>query len=226
MGKILLYSKDLAIKALLKRYLLFDQYEIFEKTPKDGAVIDCGNSDIDLIVADLGSSCHDVLDFLAPLKIHESTPIIILHNKDEKMALNKGFDIGIDDYIEKPFTSKELLHKVSAILGRAPSHSMLNEEGHVVYQKAGLFVDLTAHKVTVDGKTLTMAPKEYDLLFFLVRNKNIAIPHEKLLSEVWGYDYFGDDRTLYTHIKLLRKSLGPYKKHITTIRGLGYRFDD
>jgi DNA-binding response OmpR family regulator len=116
--------------------------------------------------------------------------------------------------------------RINAILRRGVKNSAVNTDGgHIIYEKEGFKADMTAYKVFIDGVQADMAPKEYDLLFFLVRNKNIAVPREKILTEVWGYDYYGDDRTLDTHIKLLRKSLGPYAHFITTLRGLGYRFD-
>ena len=138
-----------------------------------------------------------------------------------------GFEVGIDDYVVKPFSSKEIMLRINAILRRTQKNgqSPAADEGHTVFKKDGLIVDMTAYKVFTDGVQADMAPKEYDLLFFLIRNKNIAVPRERLLSEVWGYDYYGDDRTLDTHMKLLRKSLGPYSKLIITLRGLGYRFE-
>jgi len=138
-----------------------------------------------------------------------------------------GFELGVDDYVVKPFSSKEIMLRIDAILRRADKNSFRESDadGHIVFEKDGLKVDMTAYKVSIDGIQVDMAPKEYDLLFFLIRNRNIAIPREKIMTEVWGYDYYGDDRTLDTHIKLLRKSLGPYSYFIKTLRGLGYRFD-
>jgi DNA-binding response OmpR family regulator len=130
----------------------------------------------------------------------------------------------VDDYVVKPFSSKEIMLRIAAIVRRS-----LKEDGadsHVIFKKDGFVADMTAHKVTVDGVQAELAPKVLDLLFYLIRNKNIAVSREKILSEVWGYTYYGDDRTLDTHMKLLRKALGPYGNLITTLRGLGYRFDE
>lgn len=138
-----------------------------------------------------------------------------------------GFEMGVDDYVVKPFSSKEIMLRVNAILRRTKtSRSSLQQDGNVIFEKDGFVADLTAYKVFIDGKQVDMAPKEYDLLFFLIRNKNIAVPRERILTEVWGYEYCGDDRTLDTHMKLLRKHLGKYAGFITTLRGLGYRFDE
>jgi DNA-binding response OmpR family regulator len=137
-----------------------------------------------------------------------------------------GFEVGVDDYVVKPFSSKEIMLRVNAILRRIKtSQSPKERGGHIIFEKDGFLADLTAYKVFIDGTQVDMAPKEYDLLFFLIRNKNIAVPREKILTEVWGHDYFGDDRTLDTHMKLLRKHIGKYAGLITTLRGLGYRFD-
>jgi DNA-binding response OmpR family regulator len=135
-----------------------------------------------------------------------------------------GFELGVDDYVVKPFSSKEIMLRIAAILRRS-GKSVSDGDGHVVFQKDGFTADMTAYKVFVDGQQTELAPKIYDLLFFLIRNKNIAIPRERILTEVWGYDYYGDDRTLDTHMKLLRKAMGPYADYIKTLRGLGYRFE-
>ena len=139
-----------------------------------------------------------------------------------------GFELGVDDYVVKPFSSKEIMLRVSAILRRVEKNKTAkqDEDPHIIFEKEGFKVDITAYKVFIDGVQVDMAPKEYDLLFFLIRNKNIAVSRERILSEVWGYDYMGDDRTLDTHMKLLRKSIEPYGTLIKTLRGLGYRFDE
>ena len=151
-------------------------------------------------------------------------PVLMLSARGEEYDKVLGFELGVDDYVVKPFSSKELMLRVGAILRRT-GKSTSDGDGHVVFTKGGLTADMTAYRVFIDGQQIELAPKIYDLLFFLIRNKNIAIPREKMLTEVWGFDYFGDDRTLDTHMKLLRKALGPYADYITTLRGLGYRFE-
>jgi len=135
-----------------------------------------------------------------------------------------GFELGIDDYVTKPFSGKELMMRIAAVHARSTRTAADDERE--VYENGTLKVDFTAHTVSVDGKNVEMTPKEYDLLFYFIRNKGIALTREKILSTVWGYDFYGDDRTLDTHIKLLRKSLGEYRDCIVTLRGVGYRFED
>ena len=149
--------------------------------------------------------------------------MIMLSARGEEYDRIHGFEIGVDDYVVKPFSPKELMMRIQAILKR--SQTVPSENGKEIFQVEGLTVDFTARIVTIDGKKAELSPKEYDLLFYLVRNRNIALSRETLISNVWGYDFYGDDRTLDTHIKLLRKSLGPYSKFIVTLRGVGYRFE-
>jgi DNA-binding response OmpR family regulator len=151
-----------------------------------------------------------------------NTPIIMLSARGEEYDKIHGFELGIDDYVVKPFSPKELMMRVNAVLKRSGKTPTDNQD---VFKFKGLVVDFTARIVTVDGERVEMTPKEYELFFYMVRNKGIALTREKLISQVWGYDFFGDDRTLDTHIKLLRKSLGDYSKCIVTLRGVGYRFE-
>lgn len=132
-----------------------------------------------------------------------------------------GFEIGVDDYVVKPFSPKELMARVRAVMNRVKASQ--KTEDVITYQ--GLCINFTAREVTIDGKRVSMTPKEYDLLFYLVKNMNIALSREKLLEEVWGFDFYGDDRTVDTHIKMLRNSLGPYRNLIVTLRGMGYKFE-
>lgn len=134
-----------------------------------------------------------------------------------------GFELGIDDYVVKPFSPKELMMRIDAIMKRVKRTS---SDNHSIYKKDGLTIDFTARKVLIDNENIELSPKEYDLLFYFVSNKNIALSREKLITEVWGYDYYGDNRTLDTHIKLLRKSLDKYSDLIVTVRGIGYRFEE
>jgi DNA-binding response OmpR family regulator len=157
------------------------------------------------------------------------TPIIMLSARGEEYDRINGFEVGIDDYVVKPFSPKELMLRMNAIMKRVSrSGSSENEsKPNVVIEMdgGGLRADITARLVYVDGVRVEMSPKEYDLFFYLLTNRNIALSREKLLCEVWGYDFYGDARTLDTHIKLLRKSLGKYSAHIVTLRGVGYRFE-
>ena len=150
------------------------------------------------------------------------TPVIMLSARGEEYDKIHGFEIGIDDYVVKPFSPKELMLRCEAIMKRS---NIRYDEKHEIYKKNGLTADFTARKILINEENITMSPKEYDLIFYLIKNKNIAISREKLMSEVWDYDYYGDDRTLDTHIKLLRKSLGEYACLVVTLRGVGYRFE-
>ena len=175
-----------------------------------------------MVVMDIMMPGMDGLTACAKIKEFSDVPIIMLSARGEEYDKIYGFRMGIDDYVVKPFSPKELMLRIQAVLKRcAPQETAKKKE---VYQCGGLTVDFTARMVSVDGKPATMSPKEYDLLFYMVRNRGIALTREKLINEVWGYDYYGDARTLDTHIKLLRKSLGPYHSSIVTLRGVGYRF--
>ena len=156
------------------------------------------------------------------------TPIIMLSARGEEYDKINGFELGIDDYVVKPFSPKELMLRIEAVMKRVRSNptDVTRPNNEIIeFDGGGLRADITARLVYVDGERVEMSPKEYDLFFYMLRNKNIALSREKLLSEVWGYDFYGDARTLDTHIKLLRKSLGQYSRYIVTLRGVGYRFE-
>lgn len=149
--------------------------------------------------------------------------MIMLSARSEEYDKLFGFELGIDDYVVKPFSPKELMARINAVLAR---HAGPAEVQPDVLEFGGLVINLAARTVTVDGNRIELTPKEYDLLFYMVKNKNIALSRDKLLSDIWGYDFFGDDRTIDTHIKNLRNNLGPYRDHIVTLRGVGYKFED
>lgn len=212
------------LRSVIKRYAEFDGHETVEAGDGLEAVEACKRESFDIIIMDV--MMPELDGFSAVRKIRETSdvPVIMLSARGEEYDKVLGFEVGVDDYVVKPFSSKEIMLRIGAILRRT-GKSAVDGEDHLVFTKEGLKVDLTAYKVFVDGEQVKLAPKIYDLLFFLIRNKNIAIPRDKILTEVWGYDYFGDDRTLDTHMKLLRKAMGPYANFITTLRGLGYRFE-
>ena len=181
----------------------------------------CRQQDFDLIIMDVMMPDLDGFSACREIRKASAVPILMLSARGEEYDKLHGFELGIDDYVVKPFSPKELMMRVGAILKRSGAKS----ESREVVDIGDLRVDFTARRVTLEGKPLDLSPKEYDLLFYLVRNRGIALTREKLLSEIWGYDFFGDDRTLDTHIKLLRRQLGPYADRITTLRGVGYRFE-
>lgn len=227
MAKILICDDEAGIRTVIKRYAIFEGHEVTEATNGIEAVEACKNDTFDIIIIDVMMPELDGFSAVKEIRKFSDTPVIMLSARGEEYDKILGFEVGVDDYVVKPFSSKEIMLRVGAILRRtAKNTSAVHDDGdHIIFEKDGFKVDMTAYKVFIDGALVNLAPKEYDLLFFLIRNKNIAVPREKILTEVWGFDYFGDDRTLDTHMKLLRKSLGSYAHFITTLRGLGYRFD-
>lgn len=225
MAKILICDDEAGLRAVLKRYAEFEGHEVTEAGDGRQALELCEQQEFDVILLDVMMPRMDGFSALKRIREISDTPVIMLTARGEEYDKVLGFEFGVDDYVVKPFSSKEVMLRINAILRRGKKQPKAPQEERVVFVKEGLAVDFTAHKVLVNGKAIHLAPKEYELLFFLVRNKNIAIPRERLLEEVWGYEYYGDDRTLDTHMKLLRKSLGNYARFITTLRGLGYRFE-
>ena len=224
MAKVLICDDEPGLRAVIKRYAQFEGHEVQEAGDGMEAVEACRLESFDIVIMDIMMPVMDGFAAVREIRRKSDVPVIMLSARGEEYDRILGFELGVDDYIVKPFSSREIMLRIAAILRRSGrSHS--DDEGHVIFQKGGFIADLTAYKVFVDGEQAELAPKLYDLIFFLIRNKNIAIPREKLLTEVWGYDYYGDDRTLDTHMKLLRKAMGPYADCIKTLRGLGYRFE-
>jgi two-component system response regulator ResD len=227
MAKILICDDEPGLRAVIKRYAIFEGHEVTEARDGMEAVELCRNNTFDIIIMDIMMPKLDGFSAVKEIRKNSDTPVIMLSARGEEYDKVLGFEVGVDDYVVKPFSSKEIMLRVGAILRRANKSRVARAsvDEHIIFQRDGLKVDMTAYKVFIDGVEVDMAPKEYDLLFFLIRNKNIVVPRGKIMDEVWGYDYLGDDRTLDTHMKLLRKSLGPYARLIKTLRGLGYRFD-
>ncbi len=225
MAKILICDDEDGLRSVLRRYATFEGHEVTEATDGIEAVELCKSNVYDIIIMDVMMPELDGFSAVKRIRETADTPVIMLSARGEEYDKVLGFEVGVDDYVVKPFSSKEIMMRINAILKRTKNQSTVDNTKHTIFRNEGLVADLTAYKVTIDGILVHLAPKEYDLLFFFILNKNIAIPREKILSEVWGYGYFGDDRTLDTHIKILRKSLGPYAKYIITLRGLGYRFE-
>ncbi len=224
MAKILVVDDEFRIRQIIRKYAEFEGYEVDEAVDGMQAIEICRKNKFDLIIMDVMmpeldgfSACREIRKFC-------DTPIIMLSARGEEYDKIHGFELGSDDYVVKPFSPKELMMRVGAVIKRS-GNSSLSSDKRDVFKYKTLEVDFTARIVTVDGKRVEMTPKEYDLFFYMVRNKGIALTRESLISEVWGYDFFGDERTLDTHIKLLRKSLGEYSKCIVTLRGVGYRFE-
>lgn len=222
MKKLLIVDDEERIRLIIKKYAEFEGYEAIEA--KDGldAVQLTQKQEIDLIIMDIMMPRMDGFSAIEEIRKTSNVPVIMLSAKGEEYDKIHGFELGIDDYVVKPFSPKELMMRVSAVLKRIPKEKNAERE---VMEYEGLKIDFTARKVFIDQKEIEMSPKEYMLLFYLARNEGIALTREQLIHDVWGYDFYGDDRTLDTHIKLLRKSLGAYSNRIVTLRGLGYRFE-
>ena len=228
---ILVVDDEEMIRKLISKYAVYEGHTVTEA--KDGmeAVRLCRESSFDIMIIDIMMPELDGFSAFREIRKFSQIPIIMLSARGEEYDKINGFELGIDDYVVKPFSPKELMLRVDAVMkraqGRAGGNASAEQPQNEIVSLAdgGLKADLTARIVYVDGVRADMTPKEYDLFFYMLKNKNIALTREKLICEVWGYDYFGDDRTLDTHIKLLRKSLGKYAKFIVTLRGVGYRFD-
>ncbi|MGL5979028.1 MAG: response regulator transcription factor [Erysipelotrichaceae bacterium] len=225
MAKILICDDEPGLRTVLKRYCVFEGFEVEEANNGVEAVQKCKSDHFDLILMDVMMPEMDGFCAVKTIRQYCHTPVMMLSARGEEHDKVLGFGLGVDDYVLKPFSCKEVMLRVHAILRRSKPTKVEETSMRSVFQISGLHVDMSAYKVSVDGVVMDMALKEYDLLFYLIRNKNIALARSTIMETVWGFDYCGDDRTLDTHMKLLRKSLGPYASHITTLRGLGYRFD-
>lgn len=224
MSKLLIVDDEVNIRAVVREYAEFEEYEVDEATNGMEAVEKAKNNDYDLIIMDVMMPKLDGYSASKEIRRHKNVPIIMLSARGEEYDKLFGFEIGVDDYVVKPFSPKELMARVKAVLLRSKAAAQpAPTADRMVFE--GLEIDLAGREVYVDGKKASMTPKEYDLLFYLVRNKGLALTRDKLLEAVWGYDFFGDDRTVDTHIKMLRGSLGEYRKFIVTLRGMGYKFD-
>lgn len=226
MYTILVVDDEDKIRMLIRKYAEFEGNTVREaENGMEGVeMVRKEPHAFDIIVMDVMMPELDGFSAVSEIRKVSQVPVLMLSARGEEYDKIHGFELGIDDYVVKPFSPKELMMRINAILKRSqPTKEPAAQ--HDVLQFEGLKIDFTGRIVTVDGKRADLSPKEYDLLFYMAKNKDIALTREKLISNVWGYDFYGDDRTLDTHIKLLRKSLGPYSKFIVTLRGVGYRFE-
>ncbi|MCB6569551.1 response regulator transcription factor [Eubacterium limosum] len=221
MYRILMVDDEEKIRAIVRKYAEFEGNEVVEAADGMEAVELAKSQDFDIIILDIMMPELDGFSACKEIRKYKDTPVIMLSARGEEYDRIHGFELGIDDYVVKPFSPKELMMRVGAILKRRGGV----QENKDVVKIGDLEVDFAGRRVTISGKSVEMTPKEYDLFFYMVRNRGIALTREKLITNVWGYDFYGDDRTLDTHIKLLRKSLGDYSKCIVTLRGVGYRFE-
>lgn len=221
MYRILVVDDEEKIRLLIRKYAEFEGHSVFEATDGIKAIEACKNQSFDIIILDVMMPFLDGMSACKEIKKLTDTPIIMLTARSEEYDKIGGYHAGADDYVVKPFSPKVLMLKIDAILKRINQ----SKQSHDVFLYESLWVDFTARTVKIDQCNVDLTPKEIDLLFYLIKNKGIALTRERLICEVWGYDFYKDDRTLDTHIKLLRRSLGRYSSLITTLRGVGYRFD-
>ena len=221
---LLIVDDEARIRDLIHKYAAFEGYSVEEASNGMEAIEKCRQKNYDLIIMDVMMPELDGFSACREIRRKSQVPVIMLSARGEEYDRIHGFELGIDDYVVKPFSPRELMMRVSAVLKRTAANAPAASDGEQV-TIGDMVVDFAARQVTIKGEKLNLSPKEYDLLFYMVRNRGIALTREKLISDVWGYDFFGDDRTLDTHIKLLRKSLGEYADKITTLRGVGYRFE-
>ncbi|MCI6377756.1 MAG: response regulator transcription factor [Clostridiales bacterium] len=222
--RLLIVDDEEKIRQLIAKYAVFEGYDVDGAGDGMQAVSMARDGRYDLIIMDIMMPELDGFSAAKEIRKTSAVPIILLSARGEEYDKIHGFELGIDDYVVKPFSPRELMMRVGAVLRRAQAETPALS-AHECVTIEGMTVDFTARQVTVDGFALELSPKEYELLFYMVRNRGIALTRDRLISEVWGYDFFGDDRTLDTHIKLLRKQLGEYARYITTLRGVGYRFE-
>ena len=227
MYHILVVDDESRIRSIIKKYAEFEGHSVTEAADGMEAVHFCRSTEFDIIIMDIMMPELDGFSACREIRKISQTPIIMLSARGEEYDKINGFELGVDDYVVKPFSPKELMLRIEAVMKRTATKSVSAKNENVVisFDNGGLKADISARIVYIDDKRIDMSPKEYDLFFYMIKNRNIAISREKFISDVWGYDFYGDVRTLDTHIKLLRKSLGRYANLIVTLRGVGYRFE-
>ncbi len=221
--KVLIVDDEDMIRNVLKEYVEFEGNEAFEAADGMEAVRLCRDNDYDIILMDVMMPKLDGFSAVKEIKKFKDIPVIMLSARGEEYDKLFGFEIGVDDYVTKPFSPKEVMARINAVTKRRSAAA--DNANHDVYKFEGLTVDMVGRNVYVDGEKAELTPKEYEILFYFIKNKGIALTREKLLYDVWGFDFYGDDRTVDTHIKMLRANLKQYRKFIVTLRGLGYKFE-
>lgn len=217
--KILIVDDEIKIREVVKEYSKANGYECDEANNGKDAIEMVSRNNYDCVILDIMMPELDGFSACKKIKETKDVPIIMLSARQEEDDKLFSFDLGVDDYVTKPFSPKELMARIKVVCDR---HSSKKSDKYVI---EGLLIDVAGRSVSVDGERIMLTPKELDLLIYLVENKNIALDREKLLSAVWDTDYYEDDRTIDTHIKMLRKDLGKYADHIVTVRGMGYKFE-
>lgn len=222
MYHILIVDDEPKIRELIKKYAVYEGFEITEASNGMEAIDLCEKQDFDLIVMDVMMPEIDGFFAVKEIRKRKSTPVIMLSARGEVYDKIHGFEVGVDDYVVKPFSGKELMMRIHAVLNRTYQPTSNREE----YRLQTLHIDLSARTVSINHERIPLTTKEFDMLAYFVKHPNIALTREQIIDAVWGNNFMGDDRTLDTHMKSLRKALGEYQKCIVTIRGVGYRFED
>lgn len=223
MARVLIVDDEENIRIGLREYAEFEGHTVTEAVDGMDAVNKCKNADFDVIIMDIMMPRLDGFSACKEIRKTKDIPVLMLSARGEEYDKLFGFELGIDDYVVKPFSPKEVMARINVIVSRRQNAQKESENKHIIIK--GIDIDTSARKVYIDGKRVELTPKEYDLLTFMIKNKNIALSRNQLLSEVWGYEFFGDDRTVDTHIKMLRNSIEPYRDLISTVRGVGYIFE-
>lgn len=224
MAKLLIVDDEEKIRTVIREYALFNNYETDEAADGVEAVNKCLSGNFDLVIMDIMMPRLDGYSACKQIKREKDIPIIMLSARGEEYDKLFGFELGIDDYVVKPFSPKELMARVAAVLARKSKGE--DDKKPALLKSGSLEVNTEARIVTVDGEKVDLTLKEYEILVYLMQNRNIALSRDRLLSDIWGYDFFGDDRTIDTHIKNLRGRLGSCRDKISTVRGVGYKFED
>ena len=217
--KVLIVDDEADIRNVIREYAENEQYKVTEASNGEEALEHLEQEHFDLMILDIMMPKLDGISLLEQLPTNVKVPTIILSARDHEVDKLTGFDKGIDDYVCKPFSPRELVARMKAVLQR--THPTLS-----CYQYQDLVVNFTEHTIKIDGQLISVTPKEFELLTYFIHNKKVAISRETLLNKLWGYDFYGDDRTIDTHIKMLRNNLGKYRDLIVTVRGVGYKLDD
>lgn len=223
MPTILIVDDEPLIRELIKEHLSFEGFSCVEAADGSSALARLGQGGIDLVILDIMMPFVDGMTCLREMRSRKiSTPVIMLTARGEEYDKLAGLENGADDYVVKPFSPRELVARVKAVLARTMPRTSNDNQ---TYTFGDLVIDVPSHSVKVGGQEATLTPKEFDLLVYLASNRGIALSREKILQQVWNYDYFGEDRTVDTHIKMLRSHLGNYRNFIVTVWGVGYKFD-
>lgn len=220
--KVLIVDDEEMIRAVLREYIEFEDGEADEAQDGMEAVRKARENNYDIILMDVMMPKLDGFSAVKEIRKFKNTPVIMLSARGEEYDKLFGFEIGSDDYVTKPFSPKEVMARIHAVINRSQGAASPKRD---VYEFEGLKIDMVGRNVYVDGERADLTPKEYELLFYFVENRGVALTRERLLNQVWGYDFYGDDRTVDTHVKMLRGNLKQYRKFIVTLRGLGYKFE-